>query len=106
MDHFERFVGVDTRQAVGVRQGPVVDETVVARGALEVHAHEDLGDVLRRLHLGRLAGIDHAPPDDAVDEARRRRLGIDQLPHELIEGQVLRQRAVEPAVIWRRPPSM
>ena len=69
LDHLERAVGEDAGQAVGVGQLPVVDEAVVARRALQVHAHEHLRDVLRGLHLRRLAGVDHAAPDDALGEA-------------------------------------
>ena len=89
-------MGINTGQAIGVRERPIVDETVVARSALEVHTHEHLRDILRRLHLRGLAGIHHPAPDDAIDKSRRGRLGIHQFPHKTIERQVVRQRAIEP----------
>ena len=55
-DHFQRSIGVDPGQPVGIGQRQVVDKAVMAGGALKVHAHEHLGDVLRGLHLRRLAG--------------------------------------------------
>src|SRR5205823_1153846 len=55
------------REGVGLIELPGVNETVMARGALEIRAEEDLGDVLCRLHDGALARIHHAAPDNALE---------------------------------------
>src|SRR5205823_1224755 len=68
-DHLQRLVGVDPREAICVRQPPVIDEAVVAGGAFEVDTHENLPDVLGALHLRCLAGIDHPAPDDSARES-------------------------------------
>lgn len=96
-DEFEFLVGVDAGHAVGVGELPVVDEAVVAGGALEVHAEEDLGDVLGGLHLRGLRGIDGAAPDDAFDEAARGAIaGVHELPDKLVVRPVVTQGGVEP----------
>ena len=69
----QRLIRIDARHAVGVRELPVVDEAVVTRRALQVHAHEHLRDVLRGLHLRRLARVHHPAPDDPLAEAPRSR---------------------------------
>ena len=97
LDHLKRLVRVHTRERVGIGQRPVVDEAVVARGALEIHAHENLRDVLGRLHLRFLAGVHHAPPNDALGEPLRVLRRIDQLVHELFIGLVVEKRTVQPA---------
>ena len=94
--HFQRAVGVDPGEPVGVREGEVVDEAVVAGSAFEVHAHKHLRDVLRGLHLRGLAGVDHAAPHDAFAEPGRFRRGIDQLRDKAVVGHVRRQRGVQP----------
>ena len=93
----QRLVGIDAGQRVGIGQRPVVDETVVAGGALEVHAHENLRDVLRRLHRRFLAGVHHAAPDDALGEAPRVFRRVYQFVHKLVVRFVAVKRAVKPA---------
>jgi len=61
-----------------------VDETVVARGTLEVDAEERLRNALRELHLVGLARRNFAPPADALDESLGSRLGRDQLADHLV----------------------
>ena len=97
LDHLKRLVRVHTRERIGICQRPVVDEAVVARGALEIHAHENLRDVLGRLHLRFLAGVHHAPPDDALGEPLRVLRGIDQVVHEIVVRLVVEKRSVQPA---------
>src|SRR5262249_21179238 len=92
----QRPLGDHRRQAVGVVQLPGVDETVVARGALEVGPEEDLRDVLRELQLRHLAGVDVAAPLDALDEPLRLWRRVDQLADELVVGRVVQQRRIEP----------
>ena len=96
LDQLQRSVRVDAREAVGVGELPVVDEAVVAGGALEVHAHEDLRDVLRGLDRRELAGVDHAAPDDALGEAFRLGLGMDELGDEAVVGLVRLERREKP----------
>src|SRR5437016_5285964 len=69
----------------------------MARGALEVHTHEHLGDVLGRLHLGCLARIDNSAPDDAFGEPFRAGSSLNELGHELVVCQVGEQRRVKPS---------
>src|SRR5262249_19673268 len=92
----QRIVGHNRRQAVSVVQFPVVDETVVAGGALHGDAEENLRGVLGGLHLDDLAGVDVAAPLDALDEALGLGRRADQLADEPVIGLVLAQRAVKP----------
>ena len=96
LDHLHRTVGVDAREAVGVGEFPVVDEAVVAGGALEVHAHENLRDILRGLDGRELAGVDHAAPDDALGKPFGLGLGMDELGDEAVVGLVRLERREEP----------
>ncbi len=93
----QRPLGDHGRQAVGVVELPAVDEAVVARGALHVDAEEHLRDVLRELDLADLAGVDPAPPLDALDEPLRLGRRADQLADEPVVGLVVEQRPIEPA---------
>ena len=95
--HFQFFIGVNSRQSIGIGQRPVVDKTVMARCALQVHAHENLRDILRGLHLRHLAGIDRAAPDNPLGEALGFRFWIDEFRDEPVEGQVGGQRGIEPS---------
>ncbi len=96
LHHLERPIGVDAGQAVRVGQLPFVDEAVVARRALEIHPHEDLRDVLRGLHLRRLAGIDDAAPHNPLGEAFGAWHRVDQRGDELVVRQVVGQRGIQP----------
>ena len=93
---FQFAVGKHRGQAVGFGQLPMVDEAVVAARALQVRAQEHLRKILRGLHRRRLAGIDHAAPNDALGETGRAGHGADQLVDELVVMQVVVQRLVEP----------
>ena len=92
----ERFVTINICEAVGVGELPIINEAVVATGALHVDAHENLRNVLRGLHLRDLAGVDCAAPEDAFGEAFGVFVRMDQLRYELVERFVGLQRAVEP----------
>src|ERR1043165_8581 len=96
MDHFEGTIGVHAGEAIGIFEGEVVDEAVVAGGALEIHAHEDLGNVLGGLHLRCLGGIDDAAPDDAFGESFALGSGVDELGDEAVVRQVGEEGRVEP----------
>ena len=96
LEHLQRLVGIDVRQRVGIGERPVVDEAVVAARAFEVHAHEDLRNVLRGLHRRNLAGVHCAAPDDAFREPGGLRRWIDQLRDKLVVRLVLVERGVEP----------
>ena len=104
MDHFQRTVRVDAGQAIRIGQRQVVDKAVVAGSALEVHAHKDLGDILRGLHLRCLTCINNAPPDDALGEPLGLGCRVDQLSHELVVGHVGEQSRVEPMGDLLAPP--
>ena len=93
----QRLVRIDCRQPVGVGERPVIDEAVVARGALQIHAHEDLRDVLRGLHRRPHRGVHTPAPDDAARKALAGARRADEFRDEAVVGQVRRQRAVEPA---------
>jgi len=86
--HFKRAIGVNAGETVRISERKIVDETVVAGSALEIHTHENLRDILCRLHLRRLAGIDDAAPDDAFGEPFRVRDRIDKFVDELVERHV------------------
>src|SRR4029450_1250652 len=75
---------------------PGVDETVVARRALQVRAEEDLRYVLRELQLDDLTGVDLATPPDPLREPLRVRSRADQLADESVVRLVLQQRPVQP----------
>ena len=86
--NFQRFVAVNVGQAIGLGERPVVDKTVVTGSALQIHAHEDLRDILRGLHRRDLAGVDRAAPDDASGEPVGIRRGIDELGDEAVVREV------------------
>ena len=90
------FVGVDVGQRIGIRKLPVVDETVVARGALHVDAHENLRDALRGLHRRNLAGVDDPAPDNSFREPLGLRSRIDQLRHKGVIRHIRLERGKEP----------
>src|ERR1041384_261961 len=69
---------------------------VMTGGALEIDAHEDLRDALRRLHLGGLAGVDHAAPDDSFGKAFGSRRRRNEFPDEFIVRHVRQQRRIQP----------
>ena len=96
-EHLEGFSGEDGGHAVGVLEFPVIDEAIVAGGALHVFAEEDLGDVLRELDFGNLRGVDIAAPFDALDETLGSAGGVHEFADELIVGFVLGECLVEPA---------
>ena len=95
-DHFESAIGVDAGQSVGVAELPVIDERIMARGALEVHSHEHLSNVLSGLERWRHGRIDRAPPDNALGKAFAPVHRIDQLCHELVVRLVVEQGLIKP----------
>src|SRR5262249_51147987 len=88
------WAAVAGRQGVSLFQLPLVDEAVVAGGALQVDPEEHLGDVLGKLDLPHLAGVDPAAPLDAIDKSLRIRRGADQLADEPVVGLVVQERPV------------
>jgi len=100
------LIAVNRGQTVGVGQSPVINKAVVATGALEIHAHEDLRNILRGLHGGQHAGVDGAAPEDAAGESFTGPGGIDQLADESVVRLILDEGGIEPAGICRRPPSI
>ena len=95
-EHLHGLVRINAGQSVRVGESPVIDEAVVAGGALKINPEEDLGDILGRLHLGDLACIDHTTPDDPLGKSFGFIGRIDQLGHELVVGHVVGQRGEEP----------
>ena len=95
-DHFESAIGIDAGQSVGVAELPVIDERIMARGALEVHSHEHLSNVLGGLKRRRHGCVDRAAPDNALGKALAPVDRIDQLPDELIVRLVVEQGLIEP----------
>jgi len=96
MHELERLVGIDGSHAVRIGERPVVDEAVVARGALEIHAEEDLRDALRGLHRRQHRGVHISPPDDAAAEALARGRGAHELGDETVVRLVIDERLIEP----------
>ena len=92
----QRAIGKDGSEGVGVPELPVVDEAVMAGGALQLGAKEYLRYVLGRLDLGTLALVDHASPFDAPDKSIASRDGADELMHEAVVGAVFVEASVEP----------
>ena len=93
---FQRAIGVDARETVRIFERVFVDKTVVARGTLQIHAEKHLRDAVRRLHRRHHAGVDGAPPRNAVGKALGLGAGIDELRDEHVVGQIPRERRVEP----------
>jgi hypothetical protein len=94
---------VNRGQPVGFLQLPAVNETVVARRALEVDAEEALADGLRELNFRGRARAHVAAPADAGGEALALRRVGNQLARKLVVGLVLNERAVEPLGDLRAP---
>src|SRR4029434_2588113 len=98
MNQLKRFVAVDGSDTVGVGERPIVDEAVVAAGAFEIHAEEDLRDVLRGLHRREHRGVDDATPNDATGERLAGFIARTyQFGNELIVRFVGYERLVKPA---------
>src|SRR6266705_4160968 len=68
----------------------------MARGAFEIHAHENLRNVLSRLQSWSLTGIDDAAPDDAFGKARAPRYRGDKLSDEFIVRHIGQERLIKP----------
>ena len=100
---FEAVIGKDCGERVGVLQLPVIHKTVVARGALQIGAHEHLRDILCRLHLAALAGVHGAAPLDTLHKPGRIALAADQFADELVIRLVRVERAVQPGGNLRAP---
>ena len=96
LGNFQRAIGVDARETVRIFERVFVDKTVVARGTLQIHAEKHLRDAVRRLHRRHHAGVDGAPPRNAVGKALGLGAGIDELRDEHVVGQIPRERRVEP----------
>ncbi|MEC7923029.1 MAG: hypothetical protein VX496_06480 [Planctomycetota bacterium] len=74
----------------------MVDEAVVAGGALEIGAEKDLRDVLGRLDLRALALVDHPAPLDSADKTVASRHRTDELVDKPVVGEVVVEAPVEP----------
>ena len=68
----------------------------MARGALQIGAHEHLRNILCRLHLAALAGVHGAAPLDALHKPGRIALAADQFADEFVIRLVRVERAVQP----------
>ena len=95
-DHFESAIGINARQAIGIAQFPIINERVMAGGALQVHPHEHLSNVLGGLKRRRHGCVDRAAPDNALGKAFAPVDRIDQLPDELVVRLVVEQGLIEP----------
>src|SRR5262249_19163564 len=95
--HLERLVGNHGGQAIGILQLPGIDEAVVAPGARDMGAEEQLPNSLRELQLRHLAGVDVAAPLDSLDESSGFARRADQLTDELVVGLIVFNGAVEPS---------
>ena len=72
MHHFQSPVSVNAGESisVGLSVRSLMKLSYFTE-AHEINAHEDLGNVLCRLHLWRLACVHNTAPDDALDETFR-----------------------------------
>ena len=68
----------------------------MATGTFHINSQKYLRNILGKLHVPGLAGIDASPPFDPVDKSGRIRLGIDQFAGHLIIGHISLQCIIEP----------
>ena len=74
---FKGFFRKDGSQVVGFLQGPTINETIMTTGTFHIYSQKYLGDILGKLHVPGLAGIDASPPFDPVDKSCSIRFRID-----------------------------
>ena len=60
----------------------------MATGAFHIDPQKYLGNILGKLHVPGLAGINASTPFDSVDKTSGIGFGIDQFPRHLIIGHV------------------
>ena len=87
-------LGEEGGEAVVVVHGPAIEGMVVTLGALDAHAHENLGDVFGHFQH---VSLDLVEVRGGIGEGAAG--GHEQLLHELIDGDVLREFVLEPTVV-------
>ena len=90
-------LGEEGGEAVVVVHRPAVERMVVALGALDAHAHEDLGGVLGELQR---VGLDLVVVGGGVLE--RAAVGAEQLLDDLVHRHVVGELVLEPVVVEQR----
>ena len=73
----QAILAINGGQTVSIRKFPIIDKTVMTRGALKIDPHEDLRNILRGLQGGGLARIDDATPNDPLGEPFTARNRVD-----------------------------